>query len=135
MSGPPIYEPKRGHFAFALRVVAAVSPLEYQRLAAENRRIQKEANALLEALRNAHVSYQSKADKFSPRTDEEKKMVAQRQALKESLQRLPSFYYRDVSLELEFYPSIWVIDDRIREECSQVMNKVLGLLSKYEETP
>lgn len=132
-NGSGAEKPQRRTFIFAFRVVAAVHPTEYRRLSAENAQIQKNATALYEELISKRVSH--KFDSFSPSTNEEKVAVAQYQALKKSLRRLPDFYCDAISLEWSLnspdYPIISITDDRIRDECTRVQEKVMKLLFKY----
>ncbi len=133
-NGPPDEKPERRKFAFALRVMAVVPPNEHRRLSAENAKIQKEATALYENLIRKRVSH--KFDSFSPGTDEDRTAVARYEALKKSLHTLPDFYFDDISLvwgsNSPDNPVISVTDDRIRDECTKVQEKVVRLLSKYE---
>lgn len=133
-NGPPDERTQRRKFAFAFRVMAAVPPKEHRRLSAENAKIQKEAAALYKDLIRKRVS--RKFDSFSPSTDEDKAAVARYEALKKSLHTLPDFYFADISLVWGFNspdnPVISVADDRIRDECTKVQEKVARLLSKYE---
>jgi hypothetical protein len=133
-NGPGGEKPERRTFAFAFHVVAAVHPTEYRRLRAENAQIQKKATALYEDLIRKRVSH--KFDSFSPSTDEEKAVVAQYEALKTSLHPLPDFYFEAIGLKWGSNspdnPVIRVTDDRVRDECTRVQEKVVKLLSKYE---
>jgi len=71
-----------------------------------------------------------------PRTNEENAAVARYEVLKKSLHTLPDFYFDEISLKWEVNspdnPIISVTDDRIRDECTRVQEKVVKLLSKYE---
>jgi hypothetical protein len=79
------------------------------------------------------------SDSFLRKTDEEKRAVARYEGLKNSLHFLPSYYFRDISLQWGIgspdmpMPAIYVTDERIRDECTQIQNKVLKLLSSYEK--
>ena len=133
-NGPPDEKPEWRTFVFAFRVVAAVHPTEYRRLSAENAQIQKKATALYEDLISKKVSH--KFDSFLPSTNEEKAAVAQYEALKKSLHTLPDFYFDAISLQWGLNspdnPIIRVTDDRVRDECTRVQEKVVKHLSKYE---
>jgi len=134
---PPSLLEKRskGRFFFAFRVVAAVQPVEHRRLSAENAKIQKEADMLYDELIKRRIDH--KFDDFSPRTNEEKEAVARYEALKKSFHRLPEFYFGDISLEWGINapdnPLIVVDDERIRDECRRIQEKIIGLLTKYEK--
>jgi hypothetical protein len=134
-NGPGGEKPDRRTFRFAFRIVAAVQPIAYRRLSAENAQIQKKVTALYEDLVSKRVSH--KFDSFLPSTDEEKAAVAQYEALKKSLHTLPNFYFDGISLEWGFnspdFPIISATDDRVRDECTRVQEKILKLLSKYDE--
>lgn len=110
--------------------MAAVSPLEYRRLATENIRIRTELHALYECLVKRRVG--QKFDSFFSHNDEDKKLVAHYEARKKSLNRLPDFYFRNISLEWVHNPSPRnIVEDRNATGCEQVRCKVLKLLSKY----
>jgi len=127
-------KPERRIFAFAFRVVPVVSPGEYHRWSTENAKVQKELTALYEGLVKRRVS--QKFDSFIPGTDTERTDVARYNALKASLHILPDFYFRDISLRWGLGSpgdAINISDDKIRDECSRVQERVLKLLSKYRD--
>lgn len=82
---------------FSLRVLGKIEPAEYERLAAENARIRKEADAIYEVLNHKRID--RKFDSFSPREEEDKKLVAKYESLKASLHPLPDGYFQDISLD------------------------------------
>ena len=135
-NGSPDEKSERWQFRFSFRVLPFVPHLEYQRLSVENEKIQKKAHEIYEALGKRHVD--QKFDNFFPKTDEDKQMVAQYEALKKSLHRLPNFYFRDIGLDWLFNspdnPKIDVLDEGVRDECENVRNIVISLLSKYDAT-
>jgi hypothetical protein len=133
-NGPPDEKSEPRTFAFAFRVMTAIPPNEHRQLSAQNRQIQKEASALYEDLKKRGL--QRKFDSFGWKTVEDKRAVARYEALKKSLHSLPEFHFRDISLEWGVNspdnPIISVTDDRIRDECTRVQEKVIKLLSKYD---
>ena len=78
-----------------------------------------------------------KFDSFLPRTDSERADVRRYEALKASLHSLPDFYFRDISLKLQpgstSAGQIHVADDKVRNECTRVQEKIEKLLSKYDD--
>jgi hypothetical protein len=115
---------------FSLRVLTKVEPAEYDRLAAENARIRKEADAIYQVLNGKRTD--RKFDSFSPREEEDKKLVARYEGLKESLHPLPVGYFQDISLD-------WVANGPIfrswatrpaEESVAQEFEKALGLVGK-----
>jgi hypothetical protein len=141
VNAPPDQKPEKSKFAFALRVLPAVSPHEHRRLSAENARIQKELGALYEELVKKGIS--QKFDSFFGRTVEEETAVARYNALKKSQHRLPEFHHGEISLQWLYGwlddkgwgPDVYIEDERVREECTEIQKKILALLSKYETTP
>lgn len=139
INGPPDAKPERTKYAFSFRVMPAVSPDEYHRFAAENARIQEEANRLYDEL--VKKGLQRKFDSFGWKTEEDKVAVARYDALKMSRHSLPDYHFQDISLQWLFGrddslfgPWIYVSDERIRVECTQTQKKILKLLSPYEGT-
>lgn len=130
-------KPERTKFCFSFRVVDFMLPADYQKLSAENAKTQKSLSALYEELVKKHISH--KFDSFLPDTEEDKAAVARYEALKKSLHSLPDFYFRDFSLDWvigspsSLGPSIVISDETIRDECTRVQEKVVGLLSTYEK--
>lgn len=137
INGPPMQKPELTKFCISFRVVDFMSPDDYQKLSAENAKTQKSLSALYEELEKKHISH--KFDSFSPDTEEDKAAVARYEAMKKSLHSLPDFYFRDFSLDWvigspsSFGPSIYIEDDKIRDECTRVEKKVIGLFSTYEK--
>jgi hypothetical protein len=129
-------KPERRKFSFSFRVGPGVSPAEHRRLSTENAKIQKEASAIYEDLVKKRVPH--KFDSFLPDTDSERATVARYEALKKSLHDLPDYYFRDISLQWVWgsprIPRIFVRDDKIRDECAQVRERVVKLLSIYNAT-
>ena len=133
-SGDP---PSLGEFSFAFRVVPYLKRSDYNRLKTENIRNQREMSTLYETLVKKHVSH--KFDSFIVSgNDPNGKLVERYNQLQESLHNLPDYFYQDLTLESEWSewltgpPYKQVTDDVIRQECAQVMDRVIGLLSKYE---
>ena len=129
-------KPIQIRYGFAFRVEDAVSPTKYHRLKVENAKIQKQVIALCEDLEKRHV-YQ-KFDSFLASTPSEEVVVARYNSLKNSLHHLPDFYFRNISLSwgglsLSEETELYIIDDKIREECEQVRQNVVKLLSKYDD--
>jgi len=128
----PSEKPKKTSFIFAFRIVPLVSPAKHKLISAENAAI----TALYEDLVRRNIP--RKYDSFSPQNEEDKKLVSQYEALKRPVRSLPDFYFQDISLKWAFNspnnPIVRVADDRIREECNEVQQKVVRLLTKYEST-
>ena len=129
---PEPQTPEQTQFYFSFRTVAFVPLDEHRRRSIKNVKFQKELNALYTTLERKGVSH--KFDSFSPSTNEEKADVTRYEALKESLYDLPEFYFRDFSLLSAFKAQTFIVDDRIRDECKQVEERVTKLLSRYDET-
>lgn len=131
---PPGEKPTLRKWLFAFRAMAFVSPADHDRLSAENKRIQNEADALYEELVKRRIS--QKFDSFSPSTEADKVDVARYEKLKASLHKIPDFYFRDISLKLGIgspdRPWGFIVNEREREECAEVEKKVIELLSAYE---
>lgn len=131
---PDVEEPEENHFAFAFRVVAAIRPTEYRRLKAKNRQIQKRVDAVYKIIRRRYVF--DNFGRFEATTNAEKAIVARYETLRDSLRPLPDFYFGDISLDWGFnaleQPILRVTDDRIRDECTKIEEKVVKLLSKYD---
>lgn len=134
MNGPAGEKSKPSAFVFTYRINPFLLVDEFGRLRAENEKIQKEVTVLYDQLVKRHVS--QKFDDFLPVNEEDKKLVARYEALKSSLHLLPDFHFRDISVSWSYngpgWPSIYVTDDRAREECSRVKVSVVKLLSKYD---
>jgi len=132
--GPGDEKPEPQKFFFTFNIVAAVQPNEYHRLSAENAEIDKETTKIYQELVKRRLP-RTFDRSFSPRTIEEKATVERYEALKRSRHRLPDFYYGDIGLEWGVNspnnPFIGIMDDRIREECYRVRDKVVKLLSSY----
>ena len=133
----PFEPPTRGKFSFAFYVVPFMPGAEYHRLDAENTRIRQEMATLYETLDKMHLP--RKFDSFTASDDPSRKLIERYESLKGSLQTLPDFYYRDISLQRAWWswagpPYYVVIDDAVRQECARVFGKVLGELGKYEDT-
>jgi hypothetical protein len=130
------HKPEQGTFAIAFRVVPYVAPSEYRRLKQENDRLGKEANALYEDLsKRVPLSKGS----LRPSTDAEKKEVERYDQIMKSIRSLPDYYFRNIALQWAWpwwsrYPYSDVHDQATREECEQVQQKVLKLLSSYDHT-
>lgn len=133
-NGSPDEEAERRPFVFAFRVDEAIDPKAFRLLLAQNEQTQKKLAAIYQELINKRVSH--KFDSFLPSTKDEKVAVAQYEALKKSLHELPDFYFGTVSMNWAFNspdnPTISVIDDRVRDECAKVQDKVVKLLTKYD---
>jgi hypothetical protein len=137
INGDTSQKPELGEFSFAFRVVPYMKRSDYNRLKAENIRNQREMSTLYETLVKKHVSH--KFDSFIVSGDDPNgKLVERYNQLNESLHNLPDYYYQDLTLKSEWSewltgpPYNQVVDDAARQECAQVMDKVIGLLSKYE---
>jgi hypothetical protein len=109
--------------------------VEHHRLSIENAKIEKEATEVYEKLVKSGVAH--KFDSFLPRNDSERAGVARYKALKASLHLLPDFYFRDIGLRWQFgspgNPEVYVVDEKIREECRRVQERIVKLFSKYED--
>jgi len=126
----------RGRVSFSFRIITTVSPVEYKRMSAENAPILKKLKALTADLEKRKVRT-GKGGTYVPRTDLDKQLVDQYNALKKILHDVPGFYFRNISLDLEGFPGRSPIsfipeDNHVSEECSRVQETLIKLLSKYE---
>jgi len=134
------FEPEKlGEVQFTFRVVSFVSAQEYRRLSTENAKIEKDLGALYDELVKRHVWH--KFDRFSPRDDEEKKLVSKYEAIKQSGNKLPDLYFRDISLEWSSnspnkpYRQTALRDPTVKAECTKVQEKLARIMEKYESSP
>jgi len=119
--------------AFSVYLVVKTKMETFQRKRAQNLKTQEQLNKLYKAL--VKMKTGRKFDSFFPETAEQKTAVMRYKALKETLQLLPDYYYRDCSLSWIFSspkrPGISITNDRIRKECTDTCSKVVNLLSTY----
>ena len=134
-NSPGLENAERRPFAFAFRIVELVPVEDYRRFLAENERTREKATRVYQELVDKGVP--QKFDSFHPRTREEEAEFAQYEALKGSLHALPDFYFGSISLVWEFNspnnPTIGIADNQVRDECTKVQEKVVSLLSRYED--
>jgi len=127
----------RGRVSFSFRITEGVSPVEYKRMSVENAPVLKNLNALTADLEKRNVRT-DKDGSYVPRTDPDKQLVDQYNALKKTLHHVPGYYFRNISLDLEGFPgedsfSFIPQDNQVLEECGRVRKTLIKLLSKYEE--
>ncbi len=133
-NGSPHEKPAQRNHAFAFRIDPFVSIAAHHRMSAENSAIRKEATAIYDELVRRGVS--QKFDHFLAANEVDQKAASRYEALKESLHSLPDFYFRDISLSWQIgspdQTSLNIIDEGVRDQCAQVRQKVLKLLSDYK---
>lgn len=125
----------KSKFAIGFRVQKGVSADEFRRMAAENEKTGKELAAIDAELTKQRVP--AKFDAYEPRNDSEKAVVARYDALKKSLHDLPDFKFHDIDLQWVYntpgMPLMYVVDDKIRDECTRVQTAFLKLLTEYDD--
>jgi hypothetical protein len=134
-NSPGEEKPKMGEISFAFRVRRGMSLGEYERLAAENARIQEEAYAIYKVL-DQRKDISRKFDSFSPEKEEDKKLVARYEALKQSLHELPDFSGENLSLDWlingpDFSVTSYPAEDQVFEEFDAARKSVMKVLTPY----
>ncbi len=128
----PRKPPTNVTFEITLRFLRPISPARYRRLRAENEATAKKLEALRENLRR-RVSH--KFDDFLPRTDEEKRLVAEYRRAQKTLphHRLPDSYTKGCSVRTSTSQSPFAVhaSAATKKECDRVRETILGLFHGY----
>lgn len=126
-NSPPVQKPELVSYWMVLHAEPYISKEEYRRFQAENERTQKKLNALRDDLIRRGVA--QKFDSFSA-DGENRDEVGEYDRLKQSLHRLPDFFFKDISLELQtcdYEPT----DAKMVGECDSARAAVIAGLSRY----
>jgi hypothetical protein len=129
-------KPESVQVTYALGFVSFISPPEYQRLKAENQKIEKQVDAVYVKLEESST-VSRKFDDFDGGNEEDKRNIAEYRRLENELHALPRFHYQNVSLEwaqinIEFGIGGWLpTNEATRRECDDVLKKIESVVSTY----
>lgn len=118
------------HYTYFLRVVEFVDPADYQSWKLCNVETRQRMSDAVVGLRWGKGQYVTN-------NSEEARKAKRYQQLKESLHPLPDYYWGHISLkkiEMGGVPDYKrVIDEQVRQECTQVTQAMLNLLTPYDK--
>lgn len=128
INGSPFDKPEKVKVKLALEIVPFVSSVQYKRLDAENKQLQKKLDVIDKELR-AGGAFAGK-DGYMNAGHGDAAEISYYNGLKKKLHAVPEFRYRDISLDTLDGP--WVpIDDAVAQEYREVIKKIEGALEKY----
>ena len=122
-------KPTFQNYTIGLSIIPFVSKEKYKKFQSENETTGGKMNVLCKALTHSRPMF-GWPGSFQPANDEEKREFEEYKRLDSSLHSLPDFYFADMSLSCS-PDNQSPIDDKVREECKQVRQKIAQVLSTY----
>jgi hypothetical protein len=118
-------------FQISVTFSARLSPEQYEFRRQENHKMSDALNSLQEKIDKSGISH--KFGSYLPTTDEQKKLVAELNALRERRHILPTHYSAGHSISIENSETYLAkpVNDDDNQECSRVVSAVSNLYTPY----